>query len=556
MRNKIIIFVICLVAIASLAGYWYYQERIFSKEVLKLEILGPESVQMGEEVTYTLRYKNNGNFSLEKPKLIFEYPEYSLVENDEIRIVKDLEDIYPGQEKTLQFKARILGQENDLKVSRAWISYQLKNLQASYESETTFTTKIEFVPLTLEFDLPSKLESGREIQFPINYFSNIDYSLSDLRLVVEYPEDFGFLVAEPKGLEENEWEIPHLKKAEGGRIKITGKLEGEAGDYQTFGAKLGMWKEGEFILLRETSKEIEIINPLLYISQRINGVSDYIASPGEELHYEIFFRNIGTTPFENQFLITRLGGKALDLSSLKADLGECKPDDDLIIWDWKQVSELRFLDIQAEGKVEFEVQLKEDWSPSELETNAVIKNKVNISQISEEFQTKVNSKLEILQKGFFDDEVFGNSGPIPPEIGEATTYTIIWQAKNYYNDVKNVKVKAVLPSIVELTGKIFPQEESSKFSFDSESREIVWIVTDSELLEAGAGILDPAPNVAFQVSLTPISDQKGETLTVINEAKIEGEDQWTEMVIEGISRAIDTTLPDDSTITAEQGIVQ
>ena len=549
-RNKITIFLILLVAVAGVTGYWYYQKRIFSKEVLKLEILGLESVQMGEEIEYTLRYKNNGDFTLNDSKLIFEYPEYSLVEDGKIRVTKDLEDIYPGQENILQFKARLFGRENELKIARAWLSYRLKNLEASFESETTFTTKIEFIPLTLEFDLPSKLETGREIQFSLNYFSNIDYSFSDLRLTVEYPEDFEFLEAEPRGLEKNEWEIPFLKKAEGGRIKIKGKLKGEAGEKQNFKAKLGMWQEGEFILLKETEKEIEAINPLLYISQRINGFSDYVASPGEELHYEIFFKNIGATPFENQFLLARLDGSAFDLSTLKAGSGEYKSNDNLIIWDWKKVPELRFLDVQDEGKVEFEVKLKEDWPFSESEINAVIENKVNISQISQEFQTKVNSRLEVSQKGYFESEIFGNSGPFPPKVGETTTFTIIWQAKNYYNDVKNVKVKATLPQGVELTGKISPQEQSSKFSFDLQSREIVWVVTDGEVLGAGTGILNPAPNVAFQVALTPGSGQ-GEILPIINEVRIEGEDQWTEIVIGNIDGEIDTTLPDDPTVTEE-----
>lgn len=550
-RNKITIFLLLLAAAAGVAGYWYYQKKIFSKGDLKLEILGPESVQMGENIEYTLRYKNNGNLTLEDSKLIFEFPENSLVEDGKTRITKDLEDIYPGQENILQFEGRLFGKENELKVARAWLSYELKNLEGSFESETTFTSKIEFIPLTLEFDLPSKLETGREIQFSLNYFSNLDYSFSDLRLEVEYPENFEFLGAEPRGLEENEWEIPFLEKAEGGRIKIRGKLEEEAGRKQNFKAKLGMWQEGELILLKETEKEIEVINPLLYISQRINGVSNHIASPGEKLHYEIFFKNIGTTPFENQFLLARLEGNAFDLSTLEAGSGEYKSNDNLIIWDWKQVPSLEFLDVQAEGKVEFDVEIKESWLFSESEKEAVIENKVNIAQISEEFRTKVSSKLEIIQEGYFQDEIFGNSGPLPPKTGETTTFTILWRAKNYYNDVKNVKAKATLPQGVELTGKISPQEQSSKFSYDSQSREIVWVITDGEILEAGTGIMNPAPNVVFQVALNPSSGQAGNILPIINEVKIDGEDQWTGMVVESVDEGIDTTLPDDPTANEE-----
>ncbi len=117
-------------------------------------------------------------------------------------------------------------------------------------------------------------------------------------------------------------------------------------------------------------------------------------------------------------------------------------------------------------------------------------------------------------------------------------------------------MKAVLPSNVKLTGKIFPEEGASKFAFDNQSREIVWMVKDNEVMEAGTGVLNPAPNITFQVALTPISGQEGKVLPIIGEAIISGEDQWTEKVIEGKAPAIDTILPDDNSVSPERGIVQ
>ena len=161
--------------------------------------------------------------------------------------------------------------------------------------------------------------------------------------------------------------------------------------------------------------------------------------------------------------------------------------------------------------------------------------------------------MEIFQKGYFEDEVFGNSGSIPPRVGETTTYTIIWQAKNYYNLVENTKVKAFLPQGVELTGRIFPEEQSQKFAFDSQSREIVWDIGD---LEPGTGVLSPSPNIAFQIALRPAQSQKGSPAFLIEEAKISGEDQWTKQTLETSAKAIDTTLPDDATISEVMGIVR
>jgi len=560
MKKFIFIIIILCIALGA-AGFWYWQRNPYSKEILKLEILGSGEAAIFQEVEYTVKYKNNGNVRLEEPRLIFEFPEHTLLEEGLSRRQEmgpeELGDIYPGEEKTIQFKGRLFGKEGDIKTAKAWLSYRPKNLQARYESATTFTTEIKSVPLTFDFDLSSKIEAGRDFKFSLNYYSSLDYPLSNLGIKIEYPSGFEFLGSDPQGLAKTEWEISLLNQAEGGRIEITGKLSGEVKEQKIFKATLGIWQEDEFVLLKEITRGVEITRPRLFVFQQINGQSQYIANPGELLHYEIFFRNIGEEPFTDLFLVATLEGRGFDLETVKADLSQFKKGDNSIIWDWRDVPKLRFLGQGEEGKVEFWINLKDEWEiSSPQEKNAILKNTVLISQIKEEFETKINSKLAISQRGYYQEEGFGNSGPIPPKVGETTTYTIIWQAKNYFNDVKNVKVKAVLPSNVRLTGKIFPEQESSKFAFDIQSREIIWMVRDNRVMETGTGVLNPAPNIAFQVALTPTSGQKGKVLPIIKGAIITGEDQWTESFIEGKTSAIDTTLPDDSTVSPNQGVVQ
>jgi len=558
--KKFTIIIILLAAVAGIAGLYYYQRNIYSKEILKLEILGPEETELVQEIEYIVKYKNNGNTRLEEPELIFEYPEYSIPsEGSSQRVTKNADDfggaIYPGQEQTFSFKARLLGKEGAVKQAKATLSYRPKNLKARYESSTTFTTLIKKVSLTFDFDLPTKIESGKDFDFKLNYFSNVDYPLSDLRVTVEYPSDFEFVESVPQSLEKTEWDVGLLNKAKGGRISITGKLRGEIGEEKVFQAKFGTWREGEFVLLKEIAKGVEITKPSLYVSQQINGNPRYIASPGDSLHYQISFKNLGEDIFTNLFLIVKLEGEAFDFDTLKAPRGTFETGDNSIIFDWKRVSKLQFLDAGEEGEVEFWIGLEDEWPISSSEDkNPEIRTNVYLSQIQEQFVNKVNSKLQIVQKVYFQDEVFGNTGSMPPKAGEGTTYTIMWQVRNFYNDVNGVKVKAKLPSNVELTGNIFPEDGSSNFTFDSESREMVWSVGDLKVSEGVAGTA--APNLSFQVRLTPYANQTGQTPEIIGEATISGEDQWTGEIIRGTSPTVNTTLPDDQTVTGEQSIVQ
>ena len=289
MWRKFIIFLILLAAISGLVGFWNWQRNIYSKEILKLEILGKEEVAVAEEFEYIVKYKNNGTVRLEEPRLTFEYPKYSILEEgkslrQELGAKELGEAIYPGEEKTFHFKVRLLGKEGETRIAKAWLSYRPKNLKARYESATTFTTQIKSVPLTFEFDLPSKIESGKDLKFRLNYYSNIDYPLLNLRLVAEYPPGFEFLESAPPSLEKVEWELPLLNRAEGGRIEISGKIRGEVREQKLFKARLGIWQEGEFISLKEIAKGIEIIQPALWVFQQINGSPKYLANPGNLLH--------------------------------------------------------------------------------------------------------------------------------------------------------------------------------------------------------------------------------------------------------------------------------
>src|SRR3989344_6369729 len=355
-RNKIIIVVVVVALL--IGGFLYLKGGIFSKEILKLEILGKDTAKAGDEIEYTIKYKNNGNFVLQSPKLTFDLPENSLTENTSVRTRQDLEDIYPGDEEFVKVKVRLLGKEGDLKVARASLSYVPKNLTARYESNTTFTTKLQDAPMTLDFDLPSKVEQGKELSYSINYFSNIDYPLENLSLKVDPVNGFEIISTDPKSLDGFEWKLKTLNKAQGGRITIKGKVLATKDQKLTFVAKLGKWQNGNFIVIKEKSVDVAVIQPLLYISQQVNGSASYVASPGETLNYKISFTNIGSSPFDDILIVTQLDGAALDTSTIKAPDGQVQSN--VIIWAPQQLKKLERLGVQEKAEVDFSVKVRGD----------------------------------------------------------------------------------------------------------------------------------------------------------------------------------------------------
>lgn len=552
--NNITKILLAGVAVLGIVAYIFLQKNVYSKEALKLEILGPRETSLGSEVEYVVKYKNNGNFRLENPTLIFEPPSFS-IKDDKIYRKEILNSdrlggaIYPGEEKTFSFKMRMIGNEGETKIAKATLNYQPKNLKATYESTTSFTTIMKAVPLTFEFDLPSKIESGKNFSFRLNYSSNVDWLLTDLRAQMEYPSGYEFIESTPKSIDKTEWDIPVLNKSQAGAVDIMGRLSGELNDAKIFKAKIGMWKEGEFVLLKEIEKGVEIVKPSVSIRQEINGNPKYIAKPGDWLHYEIYFKNISDEEQYKLYMIDKLEGEMFDFKAIRSETGNFEAGDNSIIFDWRKNSKLQYLPPMDEGKVEFWIKLKDDLSDAR---KPVLRNRILIGTTREDFVTKISSRLDVVQKAYYEDEIFGNTGPIPPRVGEATTYTITWQAKNYYSDVKNIKIKAVLPEGIEFTGKVFPDSETGRFSFDTDTREITWNI---DSLKTGQGSLTPAANVSFQVSLAPDDSQAGSKPQLIGEARITGEDSWTEMFLESGAPAIDTSSLSDQNMSEEKGRV-
>ncbi len=531
MKKIILIFAVLILILAG--SFYLWKQSSYSKETIKLEILGAQKAALGDKIEYIVKFKNNGTIRAESPELSFEFPKNSILEDggDRIQRMSSAQlkgDIYPGEERSFVFSARLLAKEGEARTAKAVLTFQPKGLNTRNEVSTTFTTIVEKASLNFTLDLPSSVAAGKPFTFKINYWSNISYPLADLTCQIQYPSGFDFVSAKPQALDQNQWNIANLNEGEGGRIEISGKVSGEAKEQKIFKAQIGIWQDGDFIPLAEAIKGVEISAPGLYISQQINGSPQYTAVPGDMLHYEIFFRNIGEDPLTDLVLISRLDGKSFDFNSIKAPEGNFGTGDNSIIWDGKKVPQLQYLDKGEEGKVEFWINLKNEWPIQTLaDKNPEITNKITISQLNESFTNKVSSTLKGQEELSLDSKYFVSGGTIPLEPGLANTFALVWKITNSYNDVKNVKIRTTLPEGVIFTGKIWPQENSG-LTYDSQSREILWQVGD---LEAGSGILTEPKSCAFQLSVIPKTEDTGKDVPVLDTVQVSGEDQWTKTVL-------------------------
>ena len=513
MKIKKLFYLLFFIFVFALIFVW--KKNSFSKSELRLEIFGPEQVAVGDRVSFLVKYKNNSNAILQEARLYFQCPSDSYLENGERIEEKELDDIYPGQEKSFNFECILWGKEKEIKEVESWVVFRPKNLKSKFEVKNSFHFEITKSLLNFEVDMPSKVEKDKIFRFNVYYFSSNPAPLPQIKIKANFPNDFQLVTSSLPFSEENVWTINDLGPEAGGKIELQGVLRGTVGEMKNFSFSLFYEKDKKSILLKELTKKVMIEKTNLFLRQEINGSPNFVASLGDALHYEIYFKNIGNQPLEKLSLICILEGDAFDFDDLKTLTGYFRKGDNSIIFDWKTNPSLAFLEPMEEGKIEFWVNLKKENVKS-----PILKNKVFVGSSKEEFETKILSPIQISQVGYYHDEVFGNTGPLPPRVGEQTTFTIGWLIKNPLNEISNVKVRAKLGQNVRPSlSNIFPETESSHFFYDSQKGEIFWSLDKLESNQEKA--------VYFQVIFSPQSDQRGQITSLVSEITLEGYDLFT-----------------------------
>ncbi|MFA4890396.1 MAG: hypothetical protein WC587_02055 [Candidatus Paceibacterota bacterium] len=570
--KKIFIIAVAFLALSVLAVFYFWSRgvNIISSRNINIEIKSPVDVKGGELFSLDASVENKNNSALELSDLIVVFPVGFFSTDGQVlgRERYSLGAIKPGETNKKTLSLSLLGEENEIKDIKVTLEYRLEGSNAIFAKDIDYQIKISRPAVGVSLIVPQEVNARQQTKIDVELVSNSEIIIKDTVLMLEYPSGFQFVKADPKPSSKNNiWQIGDFNSSQQRKISIFGIIEGQDLEEKAFKASAGiMDKDGVFVSFGSSSQTLVVKKPFLDMAFFINGKNpeDAIIYPGENVQGEIVWKNNLLFDVRDATLEIKLNGKALNENLIRANSGFYRTFDKTLVWNPSSMSKFGLIKPGETGSNIFTFNIIEPLPVSNasdsnftITADAQIKGKGSSVELGEtEIQNllsksvKISSLLQLASRMLHYSGSLDNSGPMPPKAGQETTYSVVWSIGNVSNNFSDVKVKAILPSFVRWTNKIYPSSEN--ISFNETTGEVVW---NAGNIGAGTGILNPAKEVSFQISFLPSLGQIGSTPVLVSDISIEGKDNFTGNAINETKQNLDIRLTNDPLFDYTKGTV-
>lgn len=535
-------------AAMSWAGFFFFSptDKKFSGEGVDLAIDGPAQIKSGDQITYTVNYKNSEKVPLGTASLQLRLPkELTAVTLDPAPVEGSqnswpIGSLSPGRGGSLTVKGIVLspiGKQLDL---QAILTYRPADFNSEFQKVSTRTIGVADSVLDLTLTGPAKVMPGDKVDLDLSYINTSDSEFKNVRLKAAFPANFIPESSDPapSGTGNNEWIIDSVPANIQGHIKVTGSFASDAKGRIETKAQIGFVDANdEFQTQKEASFSTDVVEGQLVVALILNGkTGDQPVSFGDTLHYALTYRNTGTVILEDVALTVALEGqpdasKFVQWNGLN-DKQEGLRDMNNITWAKKQVSALGRIGPEEEGTISFDLPALAapvpDPNVKDYRVSSWVEAKIGkIDGAAVNRVTKTppfaavflsDAKLAAEARYFNTDGIPVGAGPLPPVVGQGTTYRVNWQLTNSLHDLSDLKLSARLPDNVVWNGR--SNVDAGDLKFDAANSKIIWTLnwlpTTIKTLK-----------IDFDVSMTPTADQAGKVPTLIDASILEATDKVT-----------------------------
>lgn len=590
----ILIFTLFIIFAVSVLGSFVFQPKPkFSGDKVSLEIKAPFNTVSGERIDYEIKIYNGEEVSLTKTNLYVYLPSGFIFENSNLPpkleqkedtesinpSIKNFElgDLFSQQIQIINITGKLIGPVSSIQTISTTLSYYPVNFNSEFQKNNSFSTQIVDSLLDLNLEYPSQtanLETTNfiiglknksqateisNLQIELNYSS--EFTLSESQLIQEDKKNPVTKEKLNKGAIQKIWSIEKLLPQEEVKIKFTGQFNVDLSKSLDFNLKLRVRGPTEdYIDQKEQKFSIEVVKGDLLTNLIINGFGQNKPIDfGGTINCLLKLENKSSKVLGDIKVRAVLDSPLLDWNSLN-DQNKGIRQDNQILWTKNQIPALSLLIPEQEVEIPFQIKLKDNEGLSgykeedfkvksffEAQINKIDNKDAQVVVPSNTIINEINTDLGLQAqvRYFANDSSTIGSGPLPPIVGQKTSYKVFLKLTNSLHEITNIKVLAKLPDYVTYEGK---ENISTGTLAKTEQNQVVW-----EISRIPASVKESTAE--FEISITPLMSDVNKILTLIPQISLEATDGQTQTVVTKSLLGLTTSLESDN-LGKNKGVVQ
>lgn len=565
--GSLVVFVLALL----FAGFmWWQGTRTVSSDRIEIAVLGDSFTEGGEELPLEVEILNKNSAELELADLVVEYAKSAVdtAEKQSIRI--PIGTIAGGKRVTAPVSVVLYGEEGSVQSIDMRLEYRIAGSNSVFIKEETHAITLSSSPISLFVDAPSSVPPNQEVVLDITLKHEARAIATGVGLQVEYPFGFQYASATPAPVKGNNiFSLGDLPEGAEQHVEIRGTMYGEIGEERAFRVYAGQMDAANETRLAVTYSSLvhtlTLEKPFLEATLIYNNAkgNEFTVKPGDVVSASVQWSNNLPIKMNNVELRVKLSGVAYDPSTVKPqNAGFFDSATNTIVWSGDRYLDFSGVEPGESGEVRFSFTPKTTNASGSIENPSVtasvsIKgNQSTSGNTPEEVSTieektfKVATDLRLSGRSLYHTSAAANTGPLPPRIDQATTYSVVWSITNTTSQATDTVVKATLPIYMTWIGQQFPSNEN--ITYNSATREIVWQPGN---IAARTGQGSGPREVQFKVSLTPSASQLNTSPAIVGAATLSSRDNFTGVLLQSSWPALTTRLTTDTGSTSSEWLV-
>ncbi|MEK7108043.1 MAG: hypothetical protein AAB898_00025 [Patescibacteria group bacterium] len=527
--------------------------RSENRQVLTFDIAPEDPIVSGRPTTIRIPYQNTASVSLSSLEIEVHVPEMFVFQSAIPEPLKtkpltwNVGSVGVGTQGEIALSGVFVAPPGTVVTLQVITRYVPSNFSSPFEAIESESILIDQSVFKVSMSGAERAIPGENVTYTIvaEHTEEVSYEQTELRLTL--PSGFSIAHANPPPDEVGiaVWSLPTFSKDAPFRVEMTGTFASDVSGEQTTAAHMGTTLNDLFVPQAEAVFTTDVLASDLSLSLIVNGqTGDSIALPGDDITVNLSLDNRGEEAAEN-VVIELFVDRGLNRLNLAEREGV--PDGDVygnkINWDQTDMSRLKTLPGGEDASIDLAIPMREEGDTAfvlraEARIETVGGIEINRKIESTAITVRVASDLTAAASArYFDASGHAiGSGPIPPKVGQTTTYRVTWTVANALNDVGDAVMVAAIPSDAQWAGLV--SVSAGSVIYDTVGNRVRWTI--------GGMNDDDAPAVAvFDMRVTPTLADVGTFMDLLGMATLTATDTETNTTVSSITAALTSELPDD-----------